>query len=272
MSQLMAIILHSPRHTGQTIDQLIDPTVWSSLKSLKLIGIQTKIFAHSSMENWWKTKREECNSGHFSIFWRINRTNGMLVEQKKHSINGRTKAAQSPTHFQVVRMDILPNARAWFCSWNGFGIRHRPKNYEILQDLCCLSIVVRQAFYHLLLPWHEQSLLVSLVSSRFKCNNKRIIEHSFELNSMNKKYNRIDLMEMTRNQSTLFIRYRCDLWQKSRTLALALLLCFVLFFHFAWFSVKYTVYLVFLRVSFLRIEQSLVTIHNRRIEWIWMII
>lgn len=101
---------------------------------------------------------------------------------------------------------ILPNARAWFCfvvKWLCYSTETE-KLRNFTGSVC--AIVVRQAFHHFLLLWHEQSISLSLiVSSRFKCNNKRIIGHSFELNPMNKcgKSNWFDWNDSW-NQSTIF--------------------------------------------------------------------
>lgn len=193
---------------------------------------------------------------HFFIFWRINRTNGILVEQQKNMLQ-----MDEQKHFQIDRMDIAKCPRViLFVKWLCYSTET-----EKLRNFTgsVVSIVVRQAFYHfLLLPWYEPSFLRShsLVSSRFKCNNKRTIEHSFELNSTNKSI--IELIWLKWLGINRRFSFDIDVICGKKSKTLAPISLFSIFF--AWFSVKYTVYLAFLRVSFLRIQQSLVTTYNRQ--------
>lgn len=132
------------------------------------------------------------------------------------------------------------------------------KFHRISFRYCCPTSILS---FSIALAWTEFFSFSLVVSSRFKCNNERIIGHSFELNSMNKRI--IELISLKWLGINRRFFHSISMW------FVLSFYCFVVFFslpffQFAWFSVKYTVYLVFLRVSFWRIQQSLVTTHNRQ--------
>lgn len=201
---------------------------------------------------------------HFFIFWRINRTNGILVEQQKNMLQ-----MDEQKHFQIDRMDIAKCPRViLFVKWLCYSTET-----EKLRNFTgsVVSIVVWQAFYHfLLLPWYEPSFLRShsLVSSRFKCNNKRTIEHSFELNSTNKSI--IELIWLKwlgiNRRFSFDIDVICG--KKSKTLAPISLFSFFLL-DSVW-NIPFI--LLFYVYPFCAFNNHLwrLTIDNRRIEWIWM--
>lgn len=137
------------------------------------------------------------------------------------------------------------------------------KFYRICCVYCCMTSILS-------FSWYEPSFLRShsLVSSRFKCNNKRTIEHSFELNSTNKSI--IELIWLKwlgiNRRFSFDIDVICG--KKSKTLAPISLFSFFLL-DSVW-NIPFI--LLFYVYPFCAFNNHLwrLTIDNRRIEWIWM--